>query len=208
MMKKLRIIRNIVLVLILINVLVIAGYFVYIKKTDSTKKEDTVLVVDKIDKFGYVLDNNQNDYYKTLFDELKDVLNQEEIDYSEYSKCISKLFISDLYTLSNKVSSSDVGGLEFVYSEFKKDFLSIAKTTLYNSVKSNLYGDRQQELPIVSNVNIDSVTNSAFKYGKVEFKDAYVVKASIEYEKDLGYPQNCELILVSNEDVLQVVKLG
>jgi len=30
----------------------------------------------------------------------------------------------------------------------------------------------------------------------------------MEYEIDLGYPKNCELILVKNENVLEVVKLG
>lgn len=207
-MKILRLIRNVILILIFANILIIGGYFIYLKMNAANQKEEIVVVVDQIDEYGYVLDNNKNDYYKSFFQELKDTLNQKEVNYEEYAKSISKLFLSDLYTLSNKVSSSDVGGIEFVYSDFRKDFLSIAKTTLYNSVKSNLYGERQQELPLVSNVIIDSVTKTTFKYKELNFEEAYLVKVTLEYEKDLGYDKECELILVKNDNILEVVKLG
>lgn len=207
-MKKLRIIRNIVLLLMFINILVIGGYFVYLKSNKPDKKKEEVLVVDEIKHFNYVLDNRKNDYYKSLFDDLKTVLNEEEVNYEEYAKLVSKLFISDLYTLSSKVSSSDVGGIDFVYKDFQKDFLSIAKTTLYNSVKSNLYGERVQELPTVTNVNIDSVSQTTFKYKDINFDESYLVKVIIEYEKDLGYSKNCELVLIKNENVLEVAKLS
>lgn len=207
-LKKLRFIRNIILILILINILVIASYFIYLNANSKKEKEKEPLVVDKIDTFGYELDNDKSQYYKDLFEELKKVLKNEEINYEEYAKSISKLFVCDLYTLSNKVSSSDIGGVEFVYKDFKKDFISIAKTTLYNSVKSNLYGDRIQELPTVTNVTVEEIKATKFKYGKTEFADAYNIKLNIEYEKDLGYVKNCELVLINNENILEIVKLG
>lgn len=207
-MKGLRVVLKIVLVLILINVLIIGGYFIYLKNKNVEKKENEVLVVDQIDSFGYVLDNNKNDYYKSIFKELKSVLNEKEINYEEYAKSITKLFVTDLYTLSTKVSSSDVGGKEFVYKDFQKDFLSIAKTTLYKSVKSNIYGDRNQELPTVKNVTINEIKPTSFTYNKNNFKDSYLLKVSIEYEKDLGYQNSCEIILIRNENILQVAKLG
>lgn len=207
-MKKLRLIRNIVLVLIAINIIVIMSYFIYINEDSNQHKTDGTQVVDQIDTYGYVLDNNKNDYYKSCFEELKVVLNKDEINYEEYAKVISKLFISDLYTLSNKVSSSDIGGIEFVYEDFRKDFLSIAKTTLYNSVKSNLYGEREQELPTVTNVVINEVVKTTFKYGSINFEDAYLVKTSLEYDKDLGYQKSIEIVLVENEEKLLVVKVS
>ena len=99
-MKKLRMIRNIVLLLIFINIIVIGGYFIYLKNNKEEKKPEEVLVVDEIKDFNYVLDNSNNDYYKSLFEELKTVLLEEEVNYEEYAKSISKLFISDLYNLS------------------------------------------------------------------------------------------------------------
>ena len=41
--------------------------------------------------------------YKTYFKELSKVLNEKTIDYTEYAKLISKLFVIDLYTLDNKL---------------------------------------------------------------------------------------------------------
>lgn len=206
-MKFLRMIKNIIIVAIIIELFVAIGYFYINKKDDSDIKKDEVEIVDKIDTFGYVLDKSKSSYYQTTFEELKTVLKANEVNYEEYAKVISKLFVSDLYTLSNKISSSDIGGLNFVYKDFRKDFMSIAKTSLYNSVKSNLYGEREQELPTVTGVNIVEITNTTFKYGKNTFENAYLIKMTIDYEKDLGYPKNCEVVLINNENIVEIVKL-
>lgn len=207
-MKILRIILKIVLGLIIVNLVVFGVYFINLNNDKNIDEEKEGLVVDKIDSFGYVLDNNKNDYYKKLFAELKDVLIKEELNYEEYAKSLSKIFISDLFTLSNKVSSSDVGGKEFVYKDFQKDFLSITKTTLYKSIKSNIYGERVQELPIVTNVLIEDTKIISFKYKDDSYDDAYLIKVDIEYDKELGYPNSCELILIKNENKLEVAKLS
>lgn len=207
-MKILRIILKIVLGLIIVNLVVFGVYFINLNNDKNIDEEKEGLVVDKIDSFGYVLDNNKNDYYKKLFTELKDVLIKEELNYEEYAKSLSKIFISDLFTLSNKVSSSDVGGKEFVYKDFQKDFLSITKTTLYKSIKSNIYGERVQELPIVTNVLIEDIKIISFKYKDDSYDDAYLIKVDIEYDKELGYPNSCELILIKNENKLEVAKLS
>lgn len=207
-MKILRIFLKIILVLIVVNLVVIGGYFIKLNKDNNKNKEKEILVVDKIDSFDYVLDNNKNDYYKSLFNELKDILSEEVINYEEYAKSLSKLFISDLFTLSTKVSSSDVGGKEFIYKDFQKDFLSITKTTLYKSVKSNIYGERVQELPTVTNILIEDFKITQFKYKDIIYDDAYSVKLKIEYDKNLGYQNSCELVLIKNENKLEIVKLS
>lgn len=207
-MKVLRILMKIVIILIIINLIIIGGYFIKMKKDNEINKEPEILVVDKIDSFDYVLNNNKNEYYKTLFNELKEILIKEEINYLAYAKSLSKLFISDLFTLSNKVSSSDVGGIEYVYKDFQKDFISISKTTLYKSVKSNIYGERVQELPTVNNIMIEKIENIEFKYKDNVYDDAYSVNLKIEYEKDLGYQSNCELVLIKNENKLEIAKLS
>lgn len=206
-MKILRLVLKIILIMILIDIIVIRGYFVYLKSNTQNKQQNETTVVDKIDTFDYVLANNKNELYKTYFSELKKVLKSEEVNEENYAKALSKLFVADFYTLANKVSSSDIGGREFVYTSFAKDFISIAKTTIYKSIKSNLYGERVQELPTVTNVLVEEVNKTDFKYQDKEFKDAIVVKIKIEYEKDLSYPVSCELTLVKNEKKLEIVKL-
>lgn len=202
-MKFYRVLRNISIICIVI-LLCLTGYTVYNEFFKKEKDTKEVEIKDNIKDYGYVLNNDQTDLYKTYFKELKDVLNEDTVDYTKYASSISKLFITDVFTLDNKISSGDVGGTEFVYSNFKKDFISIAKSSLYNGVKSNVYGKRTQELPIVESVEIISSEKKPFTYNKEKLEDSYLVKAKINYVKDLGYPIDCSLYLTLNDNKLEV----
>ena len=154
--KKKRKIKKIFWILLAIIIALVTSVVVFIilKKDNNTETpvNKPVEIVDKMENYDYHLDENATEYYKTLYNELKEVLNSEEINEEEYAKTVSKLFVADLFTLDNKLTSSDIGGLQFVYTDFKEDFINIAKTTLYSNVESNIYDDRNQELPIVSDV--------------------------------------------------------
>ena len=163
--KKNIIIFTIIILIIIIGILSI----IFIPKIFNNNKNEEEIVVEKIDQmenYDYYLDDKATNYYKELYNELKTVLNNEIVNNEEYAKIVSKLFVTDLFTLDNKITSSDIGGLQFVYTDFKEDFVNIAKTTLYSSVESNIYNDRTQELPIVSNIEITSVTESPFNYNE------------------------------------------
>lgn len=202
--KKSIIIFTIIIVVIIIGILSI----IFIPKLFNNNKNEEENIVEKIDQmenYDYYLDDKATDYYKVLYEELKKVLNNETVNDEEYAKVISKLFITDLFTLDNKITSSDIGGIQFVYTDFKEDFVNIAKTTLYSSVESNIYNDRTQELPIVSNVEINSITKSIFNYNETEH-NSYNVSVNISYEADLGYPTSYNLTLIKYDKYLQVVE--
>ena len=156
--KKGIIISLIIIFIIVVAILLIIGIPKLISNNDDKEETNVVEKIDQMENYDYYLDDTATEYYKDLYNELKTVLNNEEINDEEYAKIISKLFITDLFTLDNKITSSDIGGLQFVYTDFKEDFVNIAKTTLYSSVESNIYGDREQHLPIVSNVELNSIT--------------------------------------------------
>ena len=105
--------------IIIIGVIGYVGYL-GIKNFLPKKKEpgevQVVQVTNSIDKYGYTLEDRDTELFKKNFEELKELLNQEDYDKEEYLKLISKLFIIDLYTINNKLSRYDVGGLEYVYS--------------------------------------------------------------------------------------------
>lgn len=205
--KRRKIKKKVVIILFIILVLIIAGIFVFIifsGKKDNNTTNDPVQIKDNMENYDYYLTDNATSYYESLYKELEDILNEEEIDDNLFAKAIAKLFITDVFTLDNKVSSSDVGGLQFIHTKFKDDFINIAKTTLYSSVQSNIYGDRKQKLPIVNKVEIISEKTSTFTYKKVKY-DSYVFNASIGYEKDLGYPIKYKLTLIKNDKYWQVV---
>lgn len=155
--------------------------------------------------YGYKLTSTDTDVFKNAYDELSTVLNQEIVDYEEYAKSISKLFVIDVFTLENKVSSTDIGGLEFVHKDLRDNFKENLGSTLYNSVLSNINGKRVQKLPKVSNVSVDSITKDKYEYYDVEY-DSYVIKCGITYEVDLGYQSSITLTLIRVDNMLYIVK--
>lgn len=205
-MKVIRIFKNIFLLLFIASI-ILCGLYLY-KAFIKDKDNNEPAVLEKINNFDYTLENDKPEYYKDLFSELKDCLNKSDIDYEIYSKVVAKMFVYDLFNINNKSSSSDIGGLNFVYSDFKNDYIEIVKTSLYNNVKSNIYNDRNQDLPIVNDVKIDEFKETVFSYKGNDFSLAYLINLSIIYEKDLGYPQKCELIIAKNENgKMEIVKL-
>ena len=207
-LKKGKTIRNIIFVIILLGAIAYSGYNMYRGLNSTPGNVKKVQTIDNIDTFDYTLNDNATKYYKTLFNELKKILSSEPVDEKEYAQKVSQLFISDLFTLDNKLTSSDIGGLEYVYKDFRDDFISFAQTGMYASVKSNVYGDRKQELPEVTEVSITEVKNDAFKIKDKTIDNAYYITAEIKYSKDLGYPKKYSLVLVKNDKKIEVVKAG
>lgn len=204
-MNKKKLIITICITLLLLIVTLIATYF--ITKNDDIKQEEIeeIKKIDQMSNYDYYLEENSTEYYKQLYNELKEVLNQEEVNKEDYAKKISQLFVTDLFTLDNKITSNDIGGLQFIYTDFKENFIKIAKNTLYSNVESNIYNDRKQELPIVTNTEVISITKGEFAYNN-ETYESYEVKVNIEYQKELDYPKEYNITLIENDKYLQVAK--
>lgn len=203
--KKKKINKKIFVLIIVIIILLIAGTLWIIFKPDNNKDvSNPVQIKDNMENYDYYLTDNATSYYEELYGELKKILNENTVDDKAFAETIAKLFITDVFTLDNKVSSSDIGGLQFIHSKFKDDFISITKTTLYSSVQNNIYGDRKQKLPIVTNVEIKNSKTSTFTYKKTQY-DSYIINSSISYKTDLGYPSSYKVTLIKNDKYWQVV---
>lgn len=194
---------GVIIIFIIVGILLF-GYLGYRVKNDFFKGSERKKL-DSIGLYGYTLSKNDIDIYKTYFKELSKVLNEKTIDYNEYAKLISKLFVIDLYTLDNKLASTDIGGLEFLHNDLKDNFKENMGSTLYNFVESNIDGKRTQELPIVKDVEVSDVFETKYTYNETEY-DAYIVSTNITYEKDLGYPKNMKLTIIKDNNILHIVK--
>lgn len=161
--------------------------------------------ISKIDYYGYSLSNNDTNLYKNTYKELNKVLGEDVIDYRSYASLLSKLFIIDVFTLDNKLSSTDIGGLEFIHDSFKDNFRENMGSTLYNHVLSNIDGKRSQKLPIVKNVNINNIFETEYEYNDVKYP-AYLIKCYFDYEEDLGYQTVINLTIINDNNILYVVK--
>lgn len=195
---------------LLVLLLLITGILVFgIYKDTFGSNVEGVEIVDTIDKYGYQLTENHTDYYKDLFNELKDLLSKEDYSDSEYAKLIAKLFVADFYDLNSKLNKNDVGGYQFVYKGYQETFKKFASDVngVYYYVENNIYGDRKQDLPVVEEVSITSIENIPYAYGSISDTDAYNITVSVTYKKDLGYPKSVDLILIHSNDKIEVVEM-
>ena len=189
----------ILVVIIVIGVKFTLEFLVKDDKNVVTKKE-----LDSLELYGYTLDDYDSDLYKEYFNDLKSTLNNKEVNYEDYAKEIVKLFVSDFYTLDNKLTSSDIGGVEFIPSDMVENFKMHAGDTMYNHVKTNIYGDRVQKLPIVKSVEVTNIENITYTYKDKEYS-AYKVSTRWEYQEDLGYKNNEIFTLIKDNNKLYIV---
>ena len=202
-MSKKQDIRNIVL-FVLIGLLLfgVVGYKAY-NDFFSGEGEDKKLM--SLDLYGYTLTKSDTGLYKENFKALEKVLNEQPIKYEEYAKILSKLFVIDVFTLSNKRASTDIGGLEFIHHDLKENFKENMGNTLYKIVETNLDGNRTQDLIEVASVEANDVIETKYKYNGEEY-DAYLVKLSWTYTKETDYQKSISLTLIKDNNFLYIVK--
>ena len=99
----------------------------------------------------------------------------------------------------------DIGGVEFVWPDIVDNYKLNVSNTLYKYMVDNSNGERTQELPEVSNVDIKDITENEYTIGEEKY-EGYKVKADISYVKDLEYDKEAEIILVKKDKYLYIVE--
>lgn len=202
-------VKRIILVFLIIALLVVCGFFVKDKFFDKEEVKETK-VLKTIDKYGYTLKDNKTSKYKKMFEELNEILTEDPVDEEEYVKKITEMFIYDFYSLDDKASKTDIGGVDFVHKDVLQNFLVAAEDTYYKYVESNIYKNRQQRLPVVGDVTIESVKNDTYTIAGGETDDkAYYVKVNWDYTDNSfdSYQKTAELVFVHNDIRLDLVEL-
>lgn len=200
--KKSKLKKGRVLAVILI-IGVISGLF-YLK---NKKELQVVSVVSEIDSYNYYLESNSTRIYKKYYKELENELKDNKIDEEKYAQLVAMLFTIDYYTLNNKVTNKNIGGVQFIHSNLKERFISDSSNTVYKYVKNNLYKNRHQQLPEVNNVIVKEINK--IKYNQKEYKDdsAYEVKLEIGYVKDYDYPKDITISIIHENNKLVIVEI-
>jgi len=192
------------IILLLIVIFVVGGYLIY----NSRPKLQVVSVVERIEKYDYYLEDNATDIYKDNYKKLEKELSKEEVDEDEYAKLVGKMFVIDYYTLNNKITNKDIGGVQFIHSNLKKDFINQASETIYKYVKNDLYGDRKQKLPEVKSVDVKEFKE--IKYKNKDYKDdqGYELEIDVKYKKDYDYPKTVNLKIIHENNKLVIVEIN
>ncbi len=178
-----------------------------IKLWPESNKKTEVKVINKIEAYGYILEDNETSLHKGYFEDLVKVLKEKEIDEEAYAKLLVQLFVSDFYNLENKLSKNDIGGVQYILTDAKENMILKAKDTIYKYVESNFDEKREQKLPVVSGVEITNIEKSKFKYDDTTDNDAYEVTATWEYKEDLGYQTSATFILVHENSKISIAQL-
>lgn len=196
-------------ILILIIIVLIVAILFYAKDAlkGKTNNNDNVSVTETIENYGYKLKSNKSNLYKSKFNTLKELL-VTEYNEEDYLKLISEMFIIDFYTLDGKISNTDIGGIDFVYSSIKDNFSLKATNTLYKYVENKLYGNKDFEFPVVKEVTITAIQKITYTYENNVDKKAYQVNIEWNYEKDLGYETTKILYFVHEQNKLSLVEMS
>lgn len=199
--------RNILIVIVVLIVILLglgALYFIKNWNSDGDVNPNEIIKLDTIEGYGYSLEDRDTKLFKEKFEELRAVLNEDDIDFEKYAKLISELYIIDLYTISNKVNQYDVGGKEFLLVEAQENFDLKVRDTIYKYVEDNSNGSRTQELPEVLNINVEEIVEKDQMVGE-EKRTGYEVKLSWEYVKDMGYDESATIEIAKIDDLLYII---
>ncbi len=194
--------RRIIIILVVIILLGVGGYFgyKYLFKDNAPKKIVEVKELDNLSEYGYTLTDKDSKYFKSEYEVLKKLLTSGNVDEKEYATQVAKMFTIDLYTLSTKINKYDVGGLEYYYNDKKDMFEKKAMDTLYSSLLDDTYGDREQILPEVTNIEVVTTEDTTYSLGDNEVK-GYLVKLKITYDSDMGYDKEASLVVCKEEGI-------
>jgi len=197
------------LVVILVLLFILLGVLVFLHFFGGKDSVKEVKIVNQIDKYGYKLKDTKTSRYKKLFNELKTILNEKELDEEKYVSKISEMFIYDFYSLNDKTAKTDIGGVDFVYGGVLQNFLLNAEDTYYKYVENNIYGDRNQSLPTVDKIEVKEVKQEAFAYGDKTDDKAYKVSVEWGYTDTefAKYQTSATLVFVHDENKLSLVEL-
>ena len=200
--------RRIIMFLVIV-LLVILGILLWKQLSNTEPQVKETKIVSKIDKYGYKLKDNKPTTYKKLFKELETILNEKTVDEEKYVSKISEMFIYDFYSLDDKTAKTDIGGVDFVYPAARENFLKNAQNTYYKYVENNIYGNRNQKLPIADKMEVVSVEKTPFAYGEQTDEEAYKVTIKWDYTDTAfsSYQKNAVLIFIHNGIILELVEL-
>ena len=202
-MKKIKINKKRVLAVILISG-VMLGLFLFKPKQTYLQ---VVTVSGEINGYNYTLESNTTRLYKKYYKELQKELSNNTIDEKNYATLISKLFVIDYYTLDNKVTNMNIGGVQFIHSNLKNDFIMDSTNTMYKYIKNNLYKNRKQELPEVNDVQIKMLKEMKYENNNYQDNNGYEVIITVGYVKDYGYPKKVKLTLIHEDKKLSIVEI-
>lgn len=180
------------LIVIILTIACFSVYFIIFNKKDNNE------ILNKIEGYDYFIAENDSSLTKKLYNELNSILSNSEINYEEYAKTISKMFIADLYTLNNKNNKYNVTSKIYFYPEYRDNYSLKVKNTIYKYISS------LQEKPEVISIDVTNVETDNISLENKTY-DGYLINLKWQYDKDYGYDQSGIVSIIKDNNILYIV---
>lgn len=180
-MKNSQIFKYLTIVIAIVSVLTI-GVGIYNIVVVTNKVDNTTS--DKIDTLKneyYVVGKNPTEVQTTNFKELTKALESSETDGLEIADYVTKAFIMDFFTWSNKDGAWDVGGQQYVYNYGL--FFKSASYNYYADIDIFIEKYGKENLPQVKSVTTNAMHAADYEIDGNVYK-AYYIEANWEYESN------------------------
>ncbi|MBR5290999.1 MAG: hypothetical protein IKU28_08435 [Erysipelotrichaceae bacterium] len=155
-----------------------------VKTMANSTGTSTTIKPEVIENKFYTIKNTATAYQKELFDELTLVLSDEEnLDKNKAVELVSKAFVADVFTWSNKDGNYDVGGIQYVYGDMHLTFKDMVINTLYANFDLTVAQYGRDYLPEVIAVTADVYPQEGEFVTSFGSHPYYYVYATIDYKE-------------------------
>lgn len=146
---------------------------------DETKKEETKEELKANDV--YEVPANPTNYQYELYNELTDALKSDD---EAIAKSVVQNFSANFFTLKNKGSAEEVGGLTYLPEGNREDFQVFAMNYVYANYQTIIDEHGKESLPEVTKVEVDSTeaTTEEFTTSTGSEEEGTYEESTDEYE--------------------------
>ena len=174
---------------------------------------------------GYNATPISKEYFRTLNQLVEDALEADRNpsegtggkvrDNAKIAESVVKCFITEYYTWTNKDGNYDIGGMQYIFSDKKKDFEKYTRYNFYADMDLYLTQYGRDSLIQVKDVTVESVepADSFVPEGSDTSYDCWVVEASWTYEDgssmDTSVIQSYgEFLCVDNDGRIEIAAIN
>ncbi len=123
------------------------------------------------------------------------------------------MYIVDLYSINSKLNKYDIS-TELIWPTIAENYRTQVMDTLYLYVEDNSRKQRDQNLPEVKSIEVDSIKETKYIYNNGTDKDtkddvtyeAYEIELNWTYRIKYGYDTQATIIVIKDNDKLYVAE--
>lgn len=198
-----------IIVPLAIVLLILTFLFFKIYSSQNTNNETVETGI----RTPYRIPANPTEFQRQTFKQLQESYannSQEQVALH-----VGQLMLSDFFTLSNKNSRNELGGIDYILNDqdFRKAFFSQAMANYYGFLEELKIEYGKDQLPTVTNVTWTYTQPGSFEYLDFVFEDVVTMSFTLEFDQNLAYDVtdfhlDYALTLVLMEGVWYVVEIN